>query len=757
MLFHFYFLLFPFEGMDLLNSRRAWALGIVGLAVCFEFCCWCEGCLDEEREALLQIKHDINYPNGSSLSDWKGDDCCQWPRVSCNNHTSRVNEIDLYEVREEDLGTWYPNATLFAQFKELFYLYLSGNQIDGWRMPEDICELRRLKALGLYRNNIKGRIHPCIGNMRSLEVLDLGYNRFEGSIPPLDNLTSLSWFYFDGNDLDGVLTFSTFANLSKLTLLNLSNNPQLQVETESPTWIPSFQLKYLYLSNCQLNQHSGGAIPSFLATQYKLETIDLSNSKLFGRIPSWLLYNMTSLRMLMLGGNSLGGSFPRLYQHNNSSIGHLDVSENHILNPFPSAISMFLPQLWYLNMSRNALQGSIPLDSSNARTLQILDLSDNELSGKIPDELLANSSSLEYLSLSNNKLHGDVLPRHCNMHSLKYLQLDGNGFTGRISRALSNSTGLLKLDFRRNSLFGSIPSWLPALSNLTSLLLGDNNFVDDIPAELCRMQNLHLLDFSKNRLSGNLPSCFNNISSWMNLLPVDTYIVSHSRDYNYTYQNMIRTKFMTKGNSLSYESIPLSLMTGIDFSLNQLTGNIPSQMGHLKVLHSMNLSHNLLTGPFPESFKYLEQIESLDLSYNKLTGVIPPQITQLTTLGTFSVAFNNLSGALPDLKNQFITFNESSYAGNPSLCGEPLKRRCSADIPFQPKGGRTEEEKEESRIIDNPVFFYSCVAMAHALGFWIFIGLLVFNKGWRFNFFRTVDRYIYIGMCDQNLSTTWMI
>ncbi|XP_058105910.1 receptor-like protein 14 isoform X2 [Magnolia sinica] len=443
MLFHFYFLLFPFEGMDLLNSRRAWALGIVGLAVCFEFCCWCEGCLDEEREALLQIKHDINYPNGSSLSDWKGDDCCQWPRVSCNNHTSRVNEIDLYEVREEDLGTWYPNATLFAQFKELFYLYLSGNQIDGWRMPEDICELRRLKALGLYRNNIKGRIHPCIGNMRSLEVLDLGYNRFEGSIPPLDNLTSLSWFYFDGNDLDGVLTFSTFANLSKLTLLNLSNNPQLQVETESPTWIPSFQLKYLYLSNCQLNQHSGGAIPSFLATQYKLETIDLSNSKLFG--------------------------------------------------------------------------------------------------------------------------------------------------------------------------------------------------------------------------------------------------------------------------------------------------------------------------PFPESFKYLEQIESLDLSYNKLTGVIPPQITQLTTLGTFSVAFNNLSGALPDLKNQFITFNESSYAGNPSLCGEPLKRRCSADIPFQPKGGRTEEEKEESRIIDNPVFFYSCVAMAHALGFWIFIGLLVFNKGWRFNFFRTVDRYIYIGMCDQNLSTTWMI
>ena len=85
------------------------------------------GCWDEERVALLQLKHFFNR-----LQDWvEGDqhnnsDCCQWGAVSCNESTGRV--IELYrELRE-----WYLNASLFSAFEQLEALNLSWNSIAGF-------------------------------------------------------------------------------------------------------------------------------------------------------------------------------------------------------------------------------------------------------------------------------------------------------------------------------------------------------------------------------------------------------------------------------------------------------------------------------------------------------------------------------------------------------------------------------------------------------------------------------------------------
>jgi hypothetical protein len=42
-----------------------------------------------------------------------------------------------------------------------------------------------------------------------------------------------------------------------------------------------------------------------------------------------------------------------------------------------------------------------------------------------------------------------------------------------------------------------------------------------------------------------------------------------------------------------------------------------------------------------------------------------------------------------------------------------------------------EDEKEETRIIDNPLFFYEFVVVSYAFGFWVFFGILIINKNWR--------------------------
>ncbi|KAK1257520.1 hypothetical protein QJS04_geneDACA023793 [Acorus gramineus] len=98
-------------------------------------CCWCcvdvNGCVEEERRALLDIKHSLHSVGYDPimLEDWVvgGGDCCNWTGVECDalSYPYRaVSKIDLSFVRLGFSQKWYPNASLFGQFKELKKLYL---------------------------------------------------------------------------------------------------------------------------------------------------------------------------------------------------------------------------------------------------------------------------------------------------------------------------------------------------------------------------------------------------------------------------------------------------------------------------------------------------------------------------------------------------------------------------------------------------------------------------------------------------------
>jgi len=96
-----------------------------------------QGCLEEERIALLQIKTSFgDHPNDipSPLFSWGKDAlCCSWKRVTCSNSTTRrVIEINLYFTRDRSMEEyWYLNASIFLPFQELNVLDLSGNGIVG--------------------------------------------------------------------------------------------------------------------------------------------------------------------------------------------------------------------------------------------------------------------------------------------------------------------------------------------------------------------------------------------------------------------------------------------------------------------------------------------------------------------------------------------------------------------------------------------------------------------------------------------------
>ena len=61
------------------------------------------------------------------------------------------------------------------------------------------------------------------------------------------------------------------------------------------------------------------------------------------------------------------------------------------------------------------------------------------------------------------------------------------------------------------------------------------------------------------------------------------------------------------------------------------------------------------------------------------------------------MSHNHLSGPIPQGK-QFDTFDNSSFVGNPGLCGNPLSKTCD-DFEVSPAPSSTFEENQGSRLL----------------------------------------------------------
>ena len=91
----------------------------------------------------------------------------------------------------------------------------------------------------------------------------------------------------------------------------------------------------------------------------------------------------------------------------------------------------------------------------------------------------------------------------------------------------------------------------------------------------------------------------------------------------------------------------LSSLTTLDLSGNQLTGAIPSGLGDLSNLTTLNLSTNQLSGPIPSELGGLSSLGTLNLSTNQLSGPIPSELGGLSSLGTLDLSTNQLHGVIP--------------------------------------------------------------------------------------------------------------
>ncbi|KAL6570984.1 Protein NSP-INTERACTING KINASE 2 [Orobanche gracilis] len=114
---------------------------------------------------------------------------------------------------------------------------------------------------------------------------------------------------------------------------------------------------------------------------------------------------------------------------------------------------------------------------------------------------------------------------------------------------------------------------------------------------------------------------------------------------------------------------------------NNITGEIPNELGKLPKLQALDLSDNLLTGEIPSSLSNLKTLNYLRLNNNSLTGRIPMALGNLTQLTFMDLSFNNLSGPVP--RHRAKTFN---VVGNLMICATGKEPGCNgtASMPLSP-------------------------------------------------------------------------
>ncbi|KAL2959176.1 hypothetical protein AAZX31_18G253400 [Glycine max] len=691
-----------------------------------------------------------------------------------------------------------------GELTSLKVLSLRYCNINDTLPPADWSKLKKIEELDLSGNEFEGPLPSSFVNMTSLRELEISHNHFIGNFDSnIASLTSLEYFGFTENQFEVPVSFSTFANHSKIKLIDGGGNRFILDSQHSlPTWIPKFQLQELSVSST--TETKSLPLPNFLLYQNSLISLDFSSWKLEGDFPYWLLENNTKMTEALFRNCSFTGTF-QLPMRSLPNLSKIDVSDNIIVGQIPSNnISSIYPNLQFLNLSRNNIQGSIPRELGQMNSLDSLDLSDNHLSREIPKDIFGVGHRLNFLKLSNNKLEGPIL----NIpNGLETLLLNDNRLTGRLPSNIFNAS-IISLDVSNNHLMGKIPSLVKNFSGLRQLFLFNNHFEGSIPLELAKLEDLNYLDLSKNNLSCSVPSfvnpslrfihlsnnhlrglpkrMFNGTSSLVTLdlsyneitnsvqdmiqelkytrlnilllkgnhfigdipkqlcqlIHLSILDLSHNNfsgaipnclgkmsfenkdperflerlsGWGSTGQNKIfpsqlpnveeKVNFTSKKRTDTYTRSILAYMSGIDLSHNKLNGNIPFDLGNLTRIRALNLSHNDLIGQIPATFSNLVQTESLDLSFNKLSGQIPPQLSKLTSLEVFSVAHNNLSGTTPEWKGQFSTFENSSYEGNPFLCGPPLSKNCNPPPSIIPNDSHT--HVDDGSLVDMYVFYVS--------------------------------------------------
>uniref|UniRef100_A0A0E0JDP2 non-specific serine/threonine protein kinase n=1 Tax=Oryza punctata TaxID=4537 RepID=A0A0E0JDP2_ORYPU len=312
-----------------------------------------------------------------------------------------------------------PNFTLYLS--KTWYLSMSKNNISG-NVPHSICN-SSLLVLNLAYNNFSGPFPSCLMEQNYFRnILNLRGNHFEGMLPTNVTRCAFQTIDLNGNKIEGRLP-RALGNCTYLEVLDLGNN---KIADTFPSWLGSLSnLRVLVLRSNRLYGSIGYTFEDKSGYHFSnLQIIDLASNNFTGNLhPQWLekfismkKYNNTGEIISHRPSISEGfyqdtvtiscKGFSMTFERILTTLTAIDLSDNALEGSIPESVGK-LVSLHVLNLSHNAFSGRIPPQLGGITALESLDLSSNRISWEIPQEL-TNLTFLTVLNLSNNQLEGKI-------------------------------------------------------------------------------------------------------------------------------------------------------------------------------------------------------------------------------------------------------------------------------------------------------------------------------------------------------------
>ena len=153
-----------------------------------------------------------------------------------------------------------------------------------------------------------------------------------------------------------------------------------------------------------------------------------------------------------------------------------------------------------------------------------------------------------------------------------------------------------------------------------------------------------------------------NNNNWLTDEPIgDWYNVNTDNDGRVTRLDL---SFNQLTGEIPAELGRLSSLKWLYITNNQLPGEIPEELGRLNNLRVLWLSNTQLTGEIPEELGNLSNLTHLRLNRNQLTGEIPEELGNLSNLRNLRLSDNELTGEIPEELGNIPNLREITLSGN---------------------------------------------------------------------------------------------